>query len=501
MAAPIRSRLTLAVALAACGGDAAPRPEAPRPLPTASAPAQAKPADVLGPKPEPAAPPPFVPPVPVVYDHARGMKVWLLERHTLPIVSTQCVIGTGASRDPKDKGGLAWATANMLDEGAGKRGPLEIARDLDRLGATLATGAYPDYSFAHLTVLKKNLSAAAAIYGDVLGKPSFSPVEWARVHNLWKNDLEQRKSDPSAVAAVVVQARVFGSDHVYGHPTNGTTKSAGKITLADVKSFYWTHWRSDQATCVVVGDVTRAEIDPVFDAAFAAWIPAKVGLIAGHSEPATRPGRRVVIVDRPDAPQSVIAVGRRGVAARDAATAPLTRVNAALGGSFTSRLNQDLREEHGWSYGARSSFSFNASKGIFVAQAAVHTEHTGDALKAMLVDIDSLAKGGLTDDEVEKTRLLARGALVEAFEGVESAAARLARNAGVGLPADHEAKTSLLVSSASKEELARLARQYLDLTTSEIVVVGPRAKVEPQLRAIGIDKDKIELAGPEGETL
>jgi zinc protease len=497
MRAPLRFGLSVVLGLVACGGEPGVPPTAPHPRPAPVAPRPPAPADALGPKPEPSAPAPFTPPVPVVYDHARGMKVWLLERHALPIVSTQCVIRTGASSDPREKGGLAWVTANMLDEGAGKRGPLEIARDLDRLGATLATGAYPDYSFAHLTVLKKNLAAAAAIYGDVLGKPTFSPIEWARVHNLWKNDLEQRKSDPSAVAAVVVQARVFGSDHVYGHPTNGTTKSAAKITLADVKSFYEGHWRPDFATCVVVGDVTRAEIDPVLDSAFAAWKPANFAFGSGHGDFARRPGRRVVVVDRPDAPQSVIAVGRRGVAARDAATAPLTRVNAALGGSFTSRLNQDLREEHGWSYGARSRFSFNLQKGIFVAQAAVHTEHTGDALKAMLADIDSLAKDGLTDDEVDKTRLLARSELVEAFEGVESAAARLARNAGVGLPADHEAKTSLLVSGASKADLARLAKEHLDLTTSTIVVVGPRAKVEPQLRAIGIDK--IEAAGPEGE--
>jgi predicted Zn-dependent peptidase len=204
-----------------------------------------------------------------------------------------------------------------------------------------------------------------------------------------------------------------------------------------------------------------------------------------------------VLVDRPDAPQSVIAVGRPGVSARDLTTTPLTRVNAALGGSFTSRLNQDLREEHGWSYGAKSRFSFHAETGMFVAQAAVHTEHTGEALAAMLADIDGVAKQGLTDDEVVKTRLLARSEVVEAFEGVESAAARLARSAGVALPPDHEAKASAAIARASKDELARLAKTYLDLSSAEIVVVGPRAKVEPQLRAIGITD--IAAASPEGD--
>lgn len=489
--------LAAATLACACGGGNA---QAPAPARTTTPPPPPKPtaaADPLGPRPIPGPPARWTPPTPVVYKHPRGMTVWLVERHALPIVSIQTVVPAGAAQDPADEGGLAWATSNMLDEGAGTRGPLEIARDVDRLGATLTTGTYADYAFAHLTVLKKNLAAAAAIYGDVLAKPTFSPVEWKRVHGLWTNELVQRRSEPSAVAAVVVQAKVFGAGDPYGHPTDGTTKSAAKVSLVDVKKFYAEWWRPDQATCVVVGDVTRAELDPLLDSALAAWKAPAGG--HGVSRAFGRPpqGRRVLLVDRPDAPQSVIAVGRPGVSARDVATAAVTRVNAALGGSFTSRLNQDLREEHGWSYGARSRFSFTADKGIFVAQAAVHTEHTGEALHAMLADIDALAKEGLTDEEVEKTRLLARSELVEAFEGVDGAAARLARNAGVGLPADFEAKRSAAIDAASKDELRKLAATHLDTSSAAIVVVGPRAKVQPQLEKIGLGP--VEAVGPEGE--
>lgn len=497
----MRRALVSLLILAACGGEAA---QTPPPRPAASATASPPAAqDPLGPKPDVPPPAPFTPPVPAAYKHSSGVTVWLLERHALPIVSMQIEVDSGAAADPKGKAGLASITASMLDEGAGTRDALALARDLDRLGATLATGAYGDYSFAHLTVLKKNLTAASAIFGDVVVRPTFAPVEWQRVSNLWKNDLRQRQSDPNAVAAVVTQVQLFGPAHPYGHPTTGTTKSANAVTLEDVKSFYKQIWRPDAATLVVVGDVTRAELDPVLDAAFAGWKTPGKALGAPGAPQLSKDAkvepkkRRVIVVDRPDAPQSVIAVTRSGVAAGTPQTAPLTRVNAALGGSFTSRLNQDLREEHGWSYGARSRFSWNRMPGMFVAQAAVYTEHTGDALKAMLADVEALATKGLTDEEVEKTRLLARSELVESYETVEAAVARLARNAGVGLPPDHDATASVRVQSATKDELHKLAAVHLGLDDAVVVVVGPRAKIEPQLKAIGFEK--FETVGPEGQ--
>ena len=502
--------LSLAVALAACGGNDAPPPVAPLPPPVASvAPPPAAPLDPLGTRPPLPPPPPFVPPVPVTYTRPNGMTVWLLERHALPIVSVQVVVPAGAAVDPDGKGGLALATANMLDEGAGTRGALDISRDVDRLGATLSTGAYADYAFAAMTTLKKNLAPASAILGDVIVKPTFSPVEWKRVHDLWLNELRARASEPDAVAGVVSLRQLYGNDP-YGHPTNGTLKSAARVTLEDVKRFYGAAWRPDRATVVVAGDVTRAELDPLLDQVLGAWKAPKADATAdakakadavvkanAKADASMKTGRRVVVVDRADAPQSVLALVRDGVAADDADASALVRVNTALGGSFTSRLNQDLREEHGWSYGARSRFSFNKRKGLFSAQAAVHTEHTGEALKAMIADVEAVAREGLTDEEVEKTRLIARGELVDAFESVEAAARRLARNAGVGLPADHEAKAATALDRATKDDLRRLAAAHVDPKNAIIVIVGPRAKLQPQLEKMGITA--VETSGPEGD--
>ncbi|MCL2777839.1 MAG: insulinase family protein [Polyangiaceae bacterium] len=496
------------VFVSACGGPGAePPPKAAVPPADASTEAGAPAAiDPLGSRPEVPMPAPYTPPVPVSYTRSNGMKVWLLERHALPIVSMQIVVAAGSGLDFAGKEGLAYATANMLDEGAGKRGALDIARDIDQLGAALTTGAFVDYSFVELTSLKKNLEPAALILGDVVTKPTFSLVEWKRVHDLWENELRARQSNPHAVASVVAQRLVFGPSHSYGHPTSGTKKSAANVGLSDVMRFYKEMWRPEAATCVVVGDITQSELDSLLDKALPAWTSHPNEKSGGKRDkrdvqnvapPNASDRRRVVVVDRPDAPQSVIGVARRSVSASDANAPLLARVNGALGGSFTSRLNQDLRESRGYSYGARSRFLFMALQGMFAAEAAVQVEHTGDALKAMLGDIEDFAHSGLTNEEESKTRMLARAELVEAYETVEATARRLGRIAGVGLPPEADALASKLMYNATKQDLSALANQYIDVTSGIVVIVGPRAKIEPQLKAIGIAS--IDSVGPEGE--
>jgi predicted Zn-dependent peptidase len=326
-----------------------------------------------------------------------------------------------------------------------------------------------------------------------------SALEFKRVHDLWENSLKERQSEPDAVAGVVLAKKLFPAGHPYAHPTDGTLASAAKVGLEDVKKFYAAEWRPDRATLVVVGDVTRGEIDDVLDKALAAWKAPKTSPPSEPLRPteAAPTTRRVVIVDRPDAPQSVIALARPGVSAFDLVGSVLVRVNSALGGSFTSRLNQDLREAHGWSYGAHSRFSHSRLRGAFVAEAAVHTEHTGEALKAMISDVEGLAKEGLTDEEVEKTKQLARADLVEAFETVHGAALRLGRDAAVGQSPDHEATLAKQTQAADKAALNKAAAEYLDVRNGLVVIVGPRAKLEPQLKALGIAS--LESSGAEGQ--
>ena len=345
--------LALAALATGCGGEARQRPARsvhPMAVLHADLSGARPPPDPLGAKPDPAEPAAFTPPTPTRYARPNGMEVWLLERRGLPIVSMQLVVPAGASHDPEGKGGLAATTADMLDEGAGKRGALELSRDVDRLGATLETGVHADYAFAQLTVLKKNLAPAAEIFADVVTKPQLSAAEFKRVHDLWENALHARQSEPDAVAGVVVARKAYPEGHPYAHPLDGTLASAARVTLADVKKFYGEQWRPDRAKLVVVGDITRAELDAVLDPTFAgsgwnapstpsAWAAPADSMAQG------KPSRRVFVVDRPDAPQSVIAVARPGVSASQEDSSVVSRMNTALGGTFTSRLNQDLHEK------------------------------------------------------------------------------------------------------------------------------------------------------------
>jgi zinc protease len=485
----------LAAGAAACGG-AAPAlvAAAPVPAPSASQVATAPP-DVLGPRPDTPAPPPFVPPAATVFAGTNGIAVWLLERHQVPLVSCDLTVPTGASSDPKGKGGLAYAAANMLDEGAGKLGAIDLARALDDIGARLNTDANADASFVSITVLKRNIDRAFSLFGDVIARPRFEPAEFKRVKDLWYNELVSREKDPDATARVVYRAALFGPDHPYGHPWDGTPQSAKAISLDDVKRMYASSWRPDRATLVCVGDVTQGELTPLMTAAFGSWkAPPSPSPEPVVPAAAKGPWPKLVMVDRADAPQAVIAALRPGVAASDPEEPALWRVNDAIGGSFTSRLNQDLREEHGYTYGARSRLSRSRGPGQVVEWANVVTDKTGDALAAMLADLHRFADGGLTEDEVARTRSQSRGELVGLYQSDEGIAGHLAADASLGLPADWQAKASEKRDSAQKAELDALAKQFYDPTDAILVVVGPRARVQPMIDKLGLPPPEIRDA-------
>ncbi len=482
-------RLALVLLLSSgCASPPAPVPPAPPTPPSTPAPVKPAPApvDALGARPRTSPPSPYVPPVPRVLRLSSGLTVWLLERHALPLVSLTLVVPHGSSSDPRGKAGLAHMTANMLDEGAGPRNALELARHFESLGATLRTGAYADYSVVQLSLLRRNLAAALPAYVDVIARPTFSRPDFARVKDLWLGALKARRSEPVEVAKVAQLVLHYGEDHPYGHPVDGTSRSAEGIGLDEVRAFHRSAYGPERSTLVIVGDVTPAEIPDRIEKAFAPFAGTKSAALPEPTFPEPRARKRLVVVDRPDAPQSVVSLVLPSVSGSDPEAPLLSRVNIALGGSFTSRLNQDLREERGISYGASSRLSFSRKSGMFVAHASVQTDKTGEAVGALLGDVMEYAKTGPTEEEAEKTRLVARADVVEAYEGAAAAAGRLARLAGTGLSPDHDARWAVVRDAADRARLTEIARKWLDSREGLIVIVGPRAKVAPQLEKLGL---------------
>lgn len=481
-----------ALALLALAGCTEPPMTPPPPFPTAAPPtatpsataaASALP-DSIDNKPALGAPGVFEPPAPEIVKLPNGMTLWLLERHTLPLVAVSVSVPVGSADDPSGKEGLASITADMLDEGAGTRSAIDVSTALQDLGVNLSTRTTLDGTLLSLTVLKKNFGQAFGILADVVARPRFEEKEWKRVSDLWKNSLIKRADDPNGVARVVGQIAVFGRNHPYGHPTDGFLSSAGNIDLAAVKAFHASQYRPERLVLAVAGDITKDEISRAVTDAFGSWKASGPAPEASPPAPAPSKAPALVLVDRPDAPQSVIAVTRPGIVLQDPDAPLYDLVNTALGGSFTSRLNQNLREDHGWTYGAGSAFTETKRGGAFAARAAVETKHTGPALDEMLKELRNMAAKGLTEDELSKVRAQDRADLVQAYESVSGIAGRYGVLSTLGLSAGYDAAASRKRQTATLDDLKKIA-QGVDPAKATIIVVGPRKEVGPALAKLG----------------
>lgn len=431
------------------------------------------------------APTAFTPPTPEVTKLSNGMSAWILERHALPLVSVTFSIPVGSAADPKGKAGLASLTADMLDEGAGARSAVLVSTALQDLGTSLRTTVTQDGTVFSMTVLKRNFAQAFSIVADVIARPSLDPKEFKRVKDLWKNALLQRSDDPGAVASAVSRIAVFGPDHPYGHPADGLLSHTAAVDLESVKAFYAAHYRPSNITITVAGDLSKDELNKSVNDVLGAWQPAAAAAPEPLAMPATPyKAPRMILVDRPDAPQSVVSVVKPGIKPTDADAPLYDLVNTALGGSFTSRLNQNLREDKNWTYGARSAFTESKNGGLFLARAAVETKHTGDAMGEILKELTGMAKDGLTAEEVDKVRSQDRADLVSGYETVESVSGRFASLSFLGLPSSFDTEASTKRQKAGGDALKKIA-ESVDPTSAILIIVGPASEVTPMLAPWG----------------
>jgi zinc protease len=483
-------RLFLLASLVGCA--AGPVPVAARgatcrvPAPQGSVPVAV--VDALGVKPEVVTGPAFAPPAPVSL-RVGDVPVHVLARHALPLVALNIVIRGGAATDPANKPGLTHVLTKMLLEGAGARSGAELAAAFDALGADYGVSAYTDYATLSLVVTKDRLAAALDLLRDVLQKPKLAQVDFERAKGLWIDELKNQERDPKAIAERVSVQQLYGALHPYGHLRTGDAALSKNITLADVKSAYAQLFAPGAIEVVVVGDVEPQAVLPQVQSVLAGvpWgkprTPATIALAAY-----TPPFGKIVLVDRPDAPQAVVSLVTRGVRAEDRTWAALPRANAILGGSFTSRLNQDIREERGLAYGASSRLSFAREGGMFVAGASLFAQKAREGTKALVEDVYAFAGQGPTEEESAKSRLLARSELVETYETVTQTAARFARNIGAGLPVAVDAELAPLRDQATRADLTTLAQRLLPKGQAFLVYIGPKAEAEkvlPELAPYG----------------
>ncbi len=420
----------------------------------------------------------------VVRTLPNGLTLWVVEQHELPLVDVRLVVRAGPEVDPQAKLGLATLTANLLDEGTTTRSALELADATQLLGASLFTTSSFESSTVGLHVPAARLDSALALMADVLLRPAFSDTELERQRTNRLTELLQSKDRGPVIASRVVARMIFGTTHPYGRPVDGTESTTKAITRADVVAFHDTWYRPNNATMIIVGDITPDDAERRVAALFGTWqkkaVPARRPPAAPAAQPTT-----ITLVDKPGAPQASFRIGGVGLARRSADAFAVQVMNTTLGGSFTSRLNDNLREKKGYTYGAGSSFAQRRGAGPWLANAEIVSAKSDSALVEFLKELTAIRER-LTDAELTKTKDYLQRQLAGDFETTGDIASQLVPLATYGLPLTYWNRYSANIGGVTAADVQRAARTYIDPTKLTIVIVGDRATLEPMLAALKV---------------
>ena len=413
---------------------------------------------------------------------SNGIPVFLVERHKVPLVQALVVFRGGAAADPQNRPGLTNLTASLLERGAGSRSALEISDIADYLGANLSAGAGWDSTTVGVNVPSARLEPGLALLGDVVMNPTFPAPEVERVRSELLTEILQWRDDPEQVASVAFSKAVYGA-HPYSRDLQGDASSVQSITRDEIVRFHAERYAPATAAIVIAGDAAAGSLLPLLEGTFGKW-KAAGGLAAAAIPPARQVGkRRVVLVDKPDAPQSQIVIGRVGPARSTPDFFPLIVTNTILGGSFTSRLNHNLRETKGYTYGAESQFDFRLSTGPFIAEAAVQTDKTGAALTEFFKELEGI-RSRVPADELARAKNYTARRFPSAFETAGQLAGRIRDQFVYGLPEDYFNTYVARIEAVTAADVQRVARTWIDPAGMVIVIVGDRKKIEAEVQSI-----------------
>lgn len=412
-----------------------------------------------------------------------GLNVWLVERHELPTVAFNLVIQAGSDHDPVSQPGLASMTAAMMDEGTKSRTALEISDEVEAIGASFGVNSSTDGSYITMSTLAKHLDKALAVFTDVLTNPTFPQKEFARIQKQRITMLLQQHDQPVSIANNVFSYVLYGPDHPYGNNPTGTEASIKAMTTDNLVKFYQTYYRPNNATLIVVGDVKLGDVTSRLETALGNWTTAAVPAFS-VPEPKPMDKMRVYLVDKPGAPQSEIRIGYPSLARNTPDYFPVIVMNRLLGGQFTSRINLNLRERHGYTYGARSAFSFQKGVGPFTASAGVVTEKTDSSLHEFLYELNQMRVKGMTAEELAYVKEGLVGNFALNFETSAQIASSLQNIVLYGLPENYYQNYLQNIDGVTLDAVNRVAKKYLDASTMAAVVVGDLSKIKESVAAL-----------------
>jgi len=416
---------------------------------------------------------------------SNGLEVLVVEHHELPVVSLNLVTKMGAAGDPSGKAGLASLTADMLDEGTTTRSSLEISDQLARIGSSLQVGAGWDSTTASMRALTRHLDRALEIYADVITNPAFPDKDLGRLRAQRLAALRQQRDDPNSVASQVFQSVLYGREHPYGHPLSGDEASLQSLGAGDVRGFYESYFRPNNSSLIVVGDVKPDQLVAKLEKALAGWKSAHVPAVDVSAAPAQRDRGAIYLVDRPGSVQSIIQIGQVGVPRSSPDYFPIFVMNRILGGASSARINLNLREEKGYTYGAGSSFSFRRGAGPFIASAPVQGFSTKESVAEFLREIRGIrGEIPVTPAELEGAKQAIVRGFARGFETPDQIANNLEVIVTYDLPDTYFNTYVERVQAVTLEDVSRVANRYLQPERMAVVIVGDRSKIEQPLRTL-----------------
>ena len=417
---------------------------------------------------------------------SNGLAVWIVEHHEVPLAQINLIVRSGSAADPIGKYGVGSLTAAMLDEGAGTRSSLDLADAIEFLGANLSTASSFDASSIRMSVPVSKLAEALPLMSDIALRPSFPVSELDRLRKERLTGLLQARDNAGALIQLAFPRIVFGPTHRYGTSANGLPATIEALTVDDLKTFYRSHFRPDNATLLVVGDLTPATALPMLERAFGNWkADGMAPLVADVPNAPQLTKRQVYLVDKPEAAQSQIRIGWVGVSRSTPDYAVLEVLNTVLGGSFTSRLNQNLREKNGYAYGASSGFDMRLSAGPFLAAAGVQTDKTADALKEFFNELNGILTP-VPPDELAKARNYVALGFPGEFETTSDMARKLEELVIYNLPDTTFSDFVPSVTAVTAADLQRAAARFVQPERMAVVVVGDLKLIEGPIRALNL---------------
>jgi zinc protease len=414
-----------------------------------------------------------------------GLTVIVTERPELPKVAVSLMVKSGSAADPASRPGTAWMTTEMLDEGTTSRSALEIQAELDRMGTALYTAAETEVSHISLETLKRNLMPSLDLLADLAMSPVFPPDELERQRKRRLDGILQERHNPPVIARRVFRIALFGGHHPYGRDLAGSEASITSLRREDLEEYYQAYWKPNNSAIVYAGDITMDEAIHCTRKVLDGW---SIGTVPEGSIPVIPPPEkvRIYLVDRQDAVQSQIRIGSIGPKRANPDYHAIELMNAILGGAFTSRLNLNLREDKGYTYGAYSNFSYGRDLGLWSCGAGVQTQFSKESVSEFLKELTEISQAKpLTHKELETAKANITRGFAQRFETLGRLVDQVADTVSHDLPLSEITSYEKAIEEVTLEQTQAVARKYINPSRIIAVLVGDIKKIEPRILELG----------------